>query len=292
MASCPACGRAVALARASCFYCGAPLPAAAAAADPPREPPVDVPGAEAVARVLVLVDLARNEASTLAAALGISRYDADLLARRGGLYLVKAAPEAEALAEAETLLGLGAAPLLVPEAEVRARPVPCLAGELRAEGLWLRSPQGALTLRPGASLLIVSGPIARERQATGEPRKIVTARLEEGFRVHVHRREPAPPLEIDALNFEVGFAASGSVRLELEAWLAAALSGVPRDTGFARLPPVLGPAEPEPKGGVLAAAGSLAASSRDGEGPLLLDNLAQFRFYSGCLAAVARRSSS
>jgi hypothetical protein len=79
------------------------------------------------------------------------------------------------------------------------------------------------------------------------------------------------------------------VRLELEAWLAAALSGVPRDTSFARLPPVLGPTEPEPKGGALAAVGSLATASRDGEGPLLLDNLAQFRFYSGCLAAVRRR---
>jgi len=237
----------------------------------------------------VLVDVAHDAPATLAAALGISRYEADLLARRGGLHLVKAAPEADALAEAETLRGLGAHPLVVPEAEVRARPLPCLAGELRAEGLWLRGPLGSLTLAPGAALLIVSGPIARERQATDAPRKIVTARLEEGFRIHVHRREPVPPLEIDSLNFEVGFAASGSVRLELEAWLASALSGVPRDTGFARLPPVLGPVEPEPKGGALAAAGSLKAAAREGEGPLLLDNLAQFRFYSGCLAAVARR---
>jgi len=291
MASCPACGRAVALARASCLYCGAPLGEAAGPPEPAREPPADAPADESAPRMLMLVDLARDEPATLTAALGISRYEADLLVRRGGLHLVKAAPEADALAEAETLRGLGAHPLVVPEAEVRARPLACLAGELRTEGLWLRSAQGSLTLAPGAPLLIVSGPIARERQATDAPRKIVTARLEEGFRIHLHRREPAPPLEIDSLNFEVGFAASGSVRLELEAWLARALSGVPRDTGFARLPPVLGPAEPEPKGGALAAAGSLRASSREAEGPLLLDNLAQFRFYSGCLAAVARRVS-
>ena len=84
---------------------------------------------------------------------------------------------------------------------------------------------------------------------------------------------------------------SGSVRLELEAWLDASLKGARRDTGFARLPPVLGPAEPDAKGGALAAAGSLAAASRaEAErGALVLDNLAQFRFYSGCLAAVERR---
>jgi hypothetical protein len=43
---------------------------------------------------------------------------------------------------------------------------------------------------------------------------------------------------------------------------------------------------------VLAAAGTLAAATRGGTGEsrsVVLDNLAQFRFYSGCLAAVRRR---
>ena len=64
-----------------------------------------------------------------------------------------------------------------------------------------------------------------------------------------------------------------------------------RDDGFARLGPVLAPAAPEP-GGALAAAGTLAAATRSGAAetrPVVLDNLAQFRFYSGCLAAVRRR---
>jgi hypothetical protein len=181
--------------------------------------------------------------------------------------------------------------LLVPEAEARARPVLCLSGEPRGDGLWLRSAQGSVTLAPGEAFLVVSGPITREHQATDERRKMLTARLDEGFRVHLHRREATPPFEIDASNFEVGFAASGSVRLELESWLDAVLKSARRDTGFARLPPVLGPAEPDPKGGALSAAGSLSAATRaDGDGrALVLDNLAQFRFYSGCLAAVERR---
>jgi hypothetical protein len=239
----------------------------------------------------VLVDLARTEPATLALALGVSSYDAALLSRRGGLHLVKAAQDAAAGAEADRLRALGARPLLVPEIEVRARPVACRAGELRSGGLWLRSAQGPLTLARGDVLLVVSGPIARERQASDEPRRIMTARLEEGFRIHLHRRSVSPPLEIDALNFEVGFAVSGSVRLELESWLAACFEGARRDTGFARLPAVLGASEPEPAGGALAAAGALARTSRpDDKGrPLLLDNLAQFRLYSGCLAAVERR---
>jgi hypothetical protein len=288
VASCPACGRSVALARALCFYCGAPLAAerggaSFGAAETAREA---APG-----RMLVLVDLARSEPGTLAQALGISSYDAGLLSRRGGLHLLKAAPEAAAAAEADRLRALRAKALLVPESEVRARPVACRAGELRSGGLWLRSAHGPLTLARGDVLLVVSGPITRERQAIDEPRRIMTARLEEGFRIHLHRRSASPPLEIDALNFELGFAVSGSVRLELEAWLAACFGGARRDTGFARLPAVLGASEPEPAGGALAAADALAgASRRDDKGrPLLLDNLAQFRLYSGCLGAVARR---
>ena len=288
MANCPACGRAVALSRAHCLYCGAPLGSAAAAQPAAAAEPA---APEPRARVLVLLDLSRSEPLTLAPALAVSRYDAGLLARRGGIHLVRAATAAEAEAEAERLRSLGTQPVLVPEAEVRAQPVPCLKGEREGAGLRLRSAQGSVTLAPGDVFLVVSGPIRREHQARAERRKFSTAGLDEGFRVQLHRRAPSPPLEIDALNFEVGFAPRGSVRLELESWLGAATQGARRDTGFARLPPVLGPAEPEPGGGLLSAASSLAASARSeaDERALVLDNLAQFRFYSGCLAAVERR---
>jgi hypothetical protein len=277
----------VALSRAHCLYCGASLepaasglPAAATAEPAAPEPP---------ARVLVLLDLSRSEPVTLAPALAVSRYEAGLLTRRGGLHLVRAAAPEEAEAEAERLRSLGTRPVLVPEAEVRAAPVACLRGEREGSGLRLRTAQGSVTLAPGDVFLVVSGPIRREHQARAERRKFSTAGLDEGFRVHLHRRAASPPLELDALNFEVGFAPSGSVRLELESWLEAATKSARRDTGFARLPPVLGPAEPDPGGGALSAAGSLAARADAEARALVLDNLAQFRFYSGCLAAAERR---
>ena len=143
MANCPACGRAVALSRAHCLYCGAPLGGAAASAATPQ-PAAPEPGT----RDLVLVDLSRSEPETLAPALAFSRYEAGLLTRRGGLHLVRAATPEEAAAEAERLRSLAAQPILVPEAEVRAAPVPCLEGEREGDGLRLRSAQGSLTLAP------------------------------------------------------------------------------------------------------------------------------------------------
>jgi hypothetical protein len=289
MPSCPACGRSVALTRASCLYCGAPLAAATVA----RAEPAPAAAPPAVPRVLVLLDLA-GEPATLAAALGVSHYEATLLARRGGLHLVRAVAPADADAEAGRLRAQGVEPWLVPEAEVRAPPILCLAGERRGAELLLRTTQAPVTLARGDALLVVRGAITREYQTPLERRRIATARPEEGYRVQVHRRADTRALEIDALNFELGFAVSGSARLEIDAWLEAVVGDAPRDSGFARLGAVLGPTAPEP-GGALAAAGTLAAASRGGAGegrPVVLDNLAQFRFYSGCLAAVCRRRAA
>jgi hypothetical protein len=287
VASCPACGRSVAREGERCLYCGAALGRAAL----PGRPPAPAEGArqrDEPARRLVLLDLPRCEPQTLGAALRVSPYEASLLLRRGGLHLVRAGSMAEADAEAERLRALGARALVVPEAEVRAAPLLCVAGERRGDGLRLRSTQGRVDLARGETLLVVSGPITREHQATDERRKMLTARLEDGFRFHVHRRGEPRPLELDAQNFEVDFAPSGSGRLELESWLADVAEGAPRDTAFSRLTPVLAPAEPEAAAGALAAASSLSAHA-DGKPRVLLDNLAQFRFYSGCLAAALRR---
>ena len=238
----------------------------------------------------MLLDLRRCGPQTLAEALQISPYEAALLVRRGGLHLVRAGTAAEAGAEAERLSALGAPALVVPEADVRAAPLACLAGERRGDGLLLRSAEGRVPLARGETLLVVSGSITREHLATDERRKMLTARLEDGFRFHVHRRSEPRPLELDAQNFEVDFAPSGSARLEIESWLADLAAGATRDSAFARLTPVLAPAEPEATAGPLAAAGSLAGSARaDAKPRVLLDNLAQFRFYSGCLAAALRR---
>jgi hypothetical protein len=296
MANCLSCRRPVAVARATCLYCGAALPpehltAALAAAAREQAPPA-ARGA-AADRSLVVLDLADANPDTLARALGMPRYEAGLLAKRGGLHLHRVLDPAEAEAEAERLGARGVTAVLVPEAEARVRPLRATGGA-RGEGtLTFRTEEGAAILRPGDVLLVVRGPITREYQTSWERRRVDTARLEEGYRVHVHRAREPRPVEIDAANFELGLAGTGSARLALDTWLANVAGDAPLDDAFRRLPPALGPAEPEPKG-ALSAAGSLGLASRrrqgaGDEGPLVLDNVEQFRFYSGWRAAVERR---
>ena len=98
-------------------YCGAPLAALAGT----RVEPVPSAAPQGAQRVLVLVDLAGAEPAALAEALGVSPYEATLLARRGGLHLVRAVAPGDAEAEAERLKARGAEPRLVPEAEVARR---------------------------------------------------------------------------------------------------------------------------------------------------------------------------
>ncbi len=111
--------------------------------------------------------------------------------------------------------------------------------------------------------------------------------------MHLHRRHEPRAVEIDAFAFEFGVSVSGSARLELDAWVGEIAPDATVDDGFRRLPPALGPAGAEPRG-ALAAAGSLALATRGRRGggdetPVVLDNVEQFRFYSGWRAAVERR---
>jgi len=243
----------------------------------------------------VVLELEGASPGTLADALALPAYEAALLVRRGGYHLHRALEAAAAEEEAKHLATCGARVFVVPEAEARARPLRALGGE-RGEGvLTLRTEEEEVCLRRGGLLLVVQGPITREYQPSANRRRVDTARLDEGYRVHLHPRDPASParpVEIDAATFEFGPALKGSGRIELDLWVEEILGGAPCDGGFRRLPPALGPAEPEPKGAV-AAAGTLSlASRREGKregAPVVLDNVAQFRFYSGWRAAVQRR---
>jgi hypothetical protein len=297
----------VAVARAACLYCGGPLPPAEA---PAAEPPgaatrSEGAGATGSERGLVVLDLASAPPETLASALPLAPYEARLLARRGGFLLHRALALEEARTEVERLAARGIGAFAVPEAEARSRPLRCLGGEREAGVVSLRTEEGPVAVSRGDVLLVVRGPILREYQPTPKRRRVDTARLEEGYRVHLHLRArsgepPDPkargvprPLEIDATSFAFGFAVTGSARLEVDAWAEDLAGGAPIDEGFRRLPPALGPAEPEVKG-ALAAASSLGLASRgrgDGrdDGPVVLDNSEQFRFYSGWRAAVERR---
>jgi hypothetical protein len=301
MDSCPVCHRPLAVARATCVYCGAPLgPAAATPGAPEAAPaPADAGAppaavADTVPRSLVVLEVEGARAGALADALALPSYEVALLVRRGGFHLHRVLEADAAEEEAARLATFGVRVFVVPEAEARVRPLRALGGE-RAEGvLTLRTEEEPVTLRRGGLLLVVQGPITREYQPSARRRRVDTARLDEGYRVHLHPHDPAArPVEVDATTFEFGPSLKGSGRIELDLWVEEILGSAPCDGGFRRLPPALGPAEPEPKGAV-AAAGTLGlAARRDAKGreggPVVLDNVAQFRFYSGWRAAVQRR---
>ena len=295
MALCPACRRPVAVARAACLYCGAALIPAAVSAQAAAEhafaapPPPAAPGA---GRELVIVDLAGAEKGALVDALAVSPDEANLLARRGGLHLHRACEPDAARTEATRLAGRGLRVVRVPESEARVRPRRAVGGEPLDDRLVLRTEEGLVEVRRGDVLLVVRGAIVREHQVSDRRRKVSTARLEEGYRVHLHLAsrgggDVPRPVECDAASFEFGFSVTGSARLELDAWVDAVAGGAARDDGFRRLPPALAPAAPEPRS-ALSAAGSLRRG-RDGDAPVVLDNAEQFRFYSGWRAAVERR---
>jgi hypothetical protein len=307
MISCPSCHRPVAVARPSCLYCGKPLPPELVPAVAPLarpEPGTAGGDASASARLLLVLDLAGARPEALVQALGLPSYEAELLSKRGGYRFHRALEPARAEQERERLLAHGVTLVLVPEDEARLPPLRVRGGGRSQHGLHLRTEEGPLDVRPGDLLLVVQGTIAREYQTSLRRQRLRTARLEDGYRVHLHRLAETRPLEIDAFNFERGAAFTESVRIEVDACVDAVSPGVPRDDEFRRLSPALGPAEEEPRG-PLSAVGSLRAGAErppspttkmvaagadpDADRTAILDNVRQFRFYSGWRAAVERR---
>lgn len=299
MAECPACRRPVAMVRATCVYCGAALPAAAVeeaakSAEATMSPPAPAGPSEAP-RVVLVVDLDSGTEEAVAAALSISRFEAGQRRKRGGLQLFRIGEEGEAQEAASALRAHGLSVVAVPEREVRTPPLLATAGAQQADALHLKLKDGPLVLRAQDLMLLVRGPIAREYQSSLQIRRFQSASLEGGYLIHLHRRGDLRPVELDAGNFEFGFTLTGSSLLELLGWLEAVAPGVPVDDSFRRITPVLGPAAP-PTAGVMAATAGLHRAPRGSgfakdEAPALLDNVAQFRFYSGWRAAVERRRS-
>jgi len=242
-----------------------------------------------------VVDLAGATGASLERGLGLSAYEAGMLARRGGWRLHGAFDESSAERERERLLGEGLVIETVSEAAARVRPVMAFGGERGETRVWLRTDEGDVTLAGEDLLLVVRGPIAREYQPTDRRRRLGAGSPEGGYRVHLHRRFQPRPVEIDPGNFEFAFTPTGSSRLEIEAWLSALGDDVPQDDTFRQIPPALGVAEPEPRT-ALSAVGELGKTGPTVHGKsgemVILDNVAQFRFYSGWRAAIARRRST
>jgi hypothetical protein len=178
----------------------------------------------------------------------------------------------------------------IPENEIREPPLRAVGGGWEQGELVLRTEEGPLTLRRGDLLIVVRGPIARQRQPVYRRRRVDTVSLEDGYRVHLHRRSHRRAVEIDSASFEFSHPFTGSTRLELDAWVEEIGADVVQDDAFRRLPPAFGVAEPEPRG-PLAAASALSRGARRPaeEESVLLDNAAQFRFYSAWRAALERR---
>ena len=273
-----------------CLYCGAPLASAAAAA---RAQPA--PAAAETPRPRAGAGAARPRGRPSPRRSPrrsrVSHYEATLLARRGGLHLVRAAEPEAAAAEAERLRARGAQPWLVPEAEVRTPPLAVprrrTAGR-RAAAAHHRGPRDARAGRRAAGRARVDH--ARV-PAAGERRRIATARLDGGLPgAHPPPRASCARWRSTRSTSSSASPSTGSVRLEIDAWLEAV--GRRRPARRRLQAPAAGAGTPRTEpGGALAAAGTLAASAHGGTGEsrsVVLDNLAQFRFYSGCLAAVRR----
>jgi hypothetical protein len=295
-ARCPACGRPAAAARPRCLYCGAALP------DAPLGPGADpaTPAPEAAGRdeLVLVLDLRAAPAPALARALRLPAWEAQQRARRGGFQLHRVAARAEAEAEAERLAEAGVPALALPAAEVRAaaRPLVALGGRCGARRLELRAAKRRrLSVAADELLLVVAGPLTRQRQAAeprqktlilGIPRRWDDPSRLPGYRFHLHRRGDPQPLELDPESFEFeAHPPLGGPQVELRTWIESMAPRAPWDDGFRGLAPALAPSEPT--GGPAAALPDRAR--RREQGAAVLDNLAQFRFYSAWRACLERR---
>lgn len=297
---CPRCGRPVTISTGRCLYCGAARPPSATPS-PGREARAGEPSAGAQrGRVALVADLQDVDPQWLTGALGLSAYDARQRARGPRYQFLRLAEESAAEEETAKLTARGVPVMAIAEEEARAglRARVALGGEYRDGVLRTRTSGGEVLVHSGDLLLVVRGPIAREYQTRGgeglaEVKRIRTATLEGGFRFHLWHRGAASPLELDPGSFAFGREAflPGSSLLVLTEWIASLAATVATDDSFRRLPPALAPAAEG--SGVLAAANVLErrAEARSGksEGPVVLDNVTQFRFYSGWRAAVERR---
>ena len=284
----------MAVAREQCLYCGADLSALLPVApDARRHSPPPSPAALPPARpdrVLVVVGLDGIDQARLQAAFGLSSYEAGQWARRGGYQLHRALVPADAVAERERLAARGIAAFACDEADVRAaaEPEPAVGGGFDGAFLRVRTRGGAVVVAAAELLLVVKGPIAREHPTNENLRFPRIATLDPGFRFHLHRRDHLRPMEIDPAAFDFGAHRAGeSSLLEIAGWIGALTASVPVDDGFRRITPALAPVLP-PAGAASKPEDALRTSALPP--PAILDNLAQFRFYSAWRGAVERQA--
>jgi hypothetical protein len=298
----------VAAAQPRCVYCGGELPAealqAAAAARAALEaqwaragetsaaaPATSgAPDTPTTPRVLLVLEVASADEGALARALSLSAFEAGLRRRRGGPDLHRILPALQATEEAARLRAQGLEVLEIAEDEVRrAAPVTITRGTAETGALALDGDDGPLRLTAADLLLIVRGVITREYQSAPEARRQRRlATLDPGYRVHLHRRGDARPVELDPAGFDFGpGGAPSGAQLQISSWIDQLFPEVRRDDSFRQVIPALAPA-------ALSAGGRTSAAevlARPGpQARVVLDNLAQFRFHSAWRAAARRRA--
>jgi hypothetical protein len=234
-------------------------------------------------RVLLILDLTGTRPETVARALGLSAFEANQRVARGGYEVLRACPRDEAEEVAGALRTAGLAVTSVPEVAARLRPILVRGGRSGEGLLHLGTEDGEAVLGRDDVLLVVRGPIVREYQTPTGPRRFRSATLAGGYLFHLHRKREERPLEIDPGNFEFRFSPSQGSLLELSRWLESL--DAPTDDAFKKLSPALAPTATT-EGGVTATTRALVRT--EGEDVTVLDNVEQFRFYSGWRGALAR----
>lgn len=303
---CPACARPIAMARASCVYCGAALSAEAlevAALSAQRilqskslaslEAVVTGAPREAQPRRYVVVDTRAADVEKIAEACGVSPWEARQwqAASRYRLIRVSAEPADGPLESGLKAAGLRV--LIVPDETVaRSRnPIPIESIDSLAEPAQCtvredpETPPSRRDLRAGDLALIVTASIRREKVKDETPRRTpADSRLEDAWLVHLHFKAGARPWEIDPLKtaYEGAGPASAYMRtLELVRRLQAF---APHDDAFKNMVPALSPgADPR-----TALASFAPANQKKSKEPkvVVLDNVAQFREYSAWRGAL------
>lgn len=282
--------------RPACLYCGKPLPAelvakaAKTASEAVRALDAPAAGADAAVpeRTLLILDLRERlaDARELARVLGVSAFEAEQRARRGGYQLLRLTAPAEASAQAALIAAAGVPVRSLSEADLKSPPLEVIGGRLEPGRLNGRAHDARFEWGCDDLLIVVRGPIQRQLTASvAGLKRIKTATPSEGYRLHLHRVSDPRPLEIDpdAFEFSGDAGAASSSMLRLQAWLEGFEPKPLVDDGFRLLPPALAPAVVND-----ATARALGRAPEDKKNNPLLDNLAQFRFYSAWRAAIER----
>ncbi len=302
--TCPACQRPVAVARARCVYCGAPLPSetmeeASLAARRVLEARSLVGLEEAAAgprhergkRNYLILDTQAASPEVIAESCVVSIWEARLW-RAGPRYRLMRVIEASVPGQAQSagphLFSLPEAvveplrnPIPVESIKALVDPSPCALRDHEDE------PPRRKELRRDDVALIISGAIKREKVREPSPKKArADGRMEEILLVHVHLRSEGRPWEIAPRRTAFEGPGLASAHMRTLTLLRRFAETGRHDEGFRNLVPALSVGTPD--GGPL---GLASSSKRGGKEPkvVILDNLAQFREYSAWRGAVERR---